>query len=299
MDQIILSTMVAGMYMKTPLMNASGCWSSSYDQLDEIGASSAGAIVSKSCTLKPREGNSNKFIYIEKDFGSVNYLGNPNRGYDYYNRYEGSRKYQKPYILSFYPFSPEELLQITPARPSNEELAEPAKSTAVELNLSCPNIGTGFDFETFDRYIDVLRTFETFTQPWGIKLPPFIHRYELNIIQNMIMKTNAIKFITATNTIPNGVIYNDKEKCLIGGVGGRYLKPIALSNVVSYAGYFGDRIDIIGCGGINSSKDVMTYLQCGAKAVQIGTELIKTDPIIFGIIEQDLISLFNKRKSKL
>jgi dihydroorotate dehydrogenase (fumarate) len=64
----------------------------------------------------------------------------------------------------------------------------------------------------------------------------------------------------------------------LGGLAGSYIKPISLPNVYNFSWLLKEKIDIIGCGGITIGIDIFEYILCGAKAVQVGTQLIREDP---------------------
>ena len=69
-----------------PLMNASGCWCESAEKLDELQASASGSFVTKSATENYREGNPSP-RYVEVPLGSINSMGLPNEGLNYYLDY--------------------------------------------------------------------------------------------------------------------------------------------------------------------------------------------------------------------
>jgi len=61
-----LSTVIAGVSFRVGLMNASGALCVTQAELEELGESDAGAIVTKSMTPLPREGNPHP-RYTERD----------------------------------------------------------------------------------------------------------------------------------------------------------------------------------------------------------------------------------------
>ena len=61
-----------------------------------------------------------------------------------------------------------------------------------------------------------------------------------------------------------------------GGLSGPCVKPIALRMVYECAQRV--KIPIVGLGGITSAEDVIEFLLCGARAVQLGTVNL-TDPL--------------------
>jgi dihydroorotate dehydrogenase (fumarate) len=73
-----LSVSWLGLTMTNPLYNASGVMCRSVDELEQVRHSAAGAVISKSCTLQPREGNPEP-RYCATLLGSINSMGCPMR----------------------------------------------------------------------------------------------------------------------------------------------------------------------------------------------------------------------------
>ena len=95
-----LSTTIAGISLETCIYNASGPLCATEEELDVIGKSAAGAILSKSATLEYREGNPQP-RYYETSWGSINSMGLPNEGFEYYANYAPkAAAHGKPYIIS-------------------------------------------------------------------------------------------------------------------------------------------------------------------------------------------------------
>lgn len=263
------------------LMNASGCWCVTKTDLDELGLSMTGCIVSKSSTLQKRDGNPHPRQYFDQ-YGSINSSGLPNLGYEFYMNYK--KNSSKPYIQSIYPFSNDELKIML------ENLNKNVVNHMVELNLSCPNL-IGKQSTNFDRYEEYIKTVDAINTTnliIGLKLPPFYELIDYQKMYDIINKTNKIKFITCCNSLVNGLIIDPdnettciKPKDGLGGVGGVYCKPVCLANVYNFYKLFGKDIMIIGCGGIKNGKDVFEYILCGASAVQIGTQLMVEGPVCF------------------
>ena len=67
-----------------------------------------------------------------------------------------------------------------------------------------------------------------------------------------------------------------------GGMSGRAIKPIAVSNV--YSVYEAVDVPIIGVGGIYTYEDVVEFLFAGARAVQIGTAIMDEGVEVFNKI---------------
>ena len=80
-----------------------------------------------------------------------------------------------------------------------------------------------------------------------------------------------------------------------GGIGGIHCKPTALSNVNKFYHRLGDRLDIIGCGGITTGRDVFEHILCGASAVQVGTCFLEEGLSCFDRLQTELIEIMQQK----
>jgi dihydroorotate dehydrogenase (NAD+) catalytic subunit len=145
--------------------------------------------------------------------------------------------------------------------------------TAVEVNLSCPNLEDGEMFSfTADRSRDVITAVsEAVNVPVGAKLSP--NTPDIVGVAGVCRDAGAA-FVVLTNTAFGfGLSVSDRRPLLSGGVGGYSgpgLKPLSLRCVYEVARAMPD-LGIIGCGGISTGADVVEYLMAGASAVELGT----------------------------
>src|SRR5579872_5331194 len=277
-----ISTTIAGIKLNSCIMNASGCLCVSQKELDDLCESKAGAVVSKSGTIEVRKGNLSPRLYLDEyGNGSINSMGLPNLGFEFYLNYEnngnnvinesfklnyGNKAINKPFIQSIHPFSLEELDVML------EKLDAIERKRLVEINISCPNIiGKGNDnlFGEYDKYMKRVNESNLKNIICGFKLAPIFELEHFDLMSELLLKYD-VKFITCINSLSNGLMVDiDKEETRIfpklglGGIGGIYCKPIALANVYNFAKRVGDKIDIIGCGGIEKGSDIFEYLLCG------------------------------------
>lgn len=296
-----LSTNVASIEFSGCIYNASGCWCTSSEELKELSKSDSAAIVTKSSTIEPRIGNPEPRLKLEtEEFGSINSMGIPNEGYLFYY-YQQVNFNTKPYIQSVYPFDNRELAIML------NKLNDTYKGKyMVELNLSCPNLAgksiLAYDYERFEECLKFIRSLKCTNLIMGIKLPPYYEKYQFERISDILLRyTDIIKFIVCINSVINGLLIDhENEEPMIanitGGIGGIYCKPVALSNIYNFHKLLGNKIDIIGCGGIRTGKDVFDMLLCGAKLVQVGTTLINEGPQCFTRLKKELIEVLAKKK---
>lgn len=295
-----ITTSICGLKLNTCMMNASGCWCTTEQELNDLQNSKTGAIISKSSTILPRNGNLEPRLYLDT-YGSINSMGIPNLGYEFYMNYGNTVKTEKQYIQSIYPFSPDELrtMLINIDKTINGV-------RLIEINLSCPNLINKKETHNFDLFNDYLSVVGELTTDLkniiiGVKLPPFYELNQYEIIAELLLKCK-IKFITCINSVVNGLIidlHSETTRIVpkhgLGGIGGVYCKPVGLANVYNFYRLLGDKIDIIGCGGVKNGADVFEYILCGAKAVQIGTQLVREDPRCFDRINDELMDIMKEK----
>jgi dihydroorotate dehydrogenase (fumarate) len=234
--------------------------------LSNLEYSSSGAILTKTCTITPLEGNIQPRYYLDKDI-SINSTGLANLGIDFYI----NQKFNKPYIISI-------------ATKNLDDFKECIIKTrfktninALEINISCPNIDnfTENANENLEHFLTILQDFSTI--PWGLKIPPFFNNKELNNFCNIIKKY-PVAFIVCSNSFSNGLVLKNQIPVIaprngLGGIGGCYgFKSISLSNAREFKNLLSN-IPIIGCGGIRNINDVLDYISVGCTAVQIGSEI--------------------------
>ncbi|HSW76466.1 MAG TPA: hypothetical protein VLG50_05450 [Candidatus Saccharimonadales bacterium] len=271
--------------LKTCLLNASGCYSTTKEQIDDLYQSEAcSAIVSKSATLNWQQGNDHPRLYIDDQY-CINNVGLSNFGLSYYNQFVYKNE-NKLYIQSIYPQSVDNL----------KLLLLNTSSDTIEVNLSCPNVTT-IDIHDYEIYFKAIHEYAC-DKTVGIKLPPLYHQYDFDTISEWLLKYE-IDFITCCNTIPNCLLIDSQHESTRiypnNGLGGMSFKPLSLANVYQFYIRLGSNVDIIGCGGVYHGQDVFDYILCGATCVQIGSHLIKQGVSCFEQINHELMQLMKNK----
>ncbi|EON3042648.1 dihydroorotate oxidase [Enterococcus hirae] len=281
-----------------PFMNASGVHCMTTTELVELEQSNAGTFITKSCTLNERAGNPEP-RYFDVPLGSINSMGLPNRGFDYYLDYALNYEKQQtqPLFFSIAGMSAAENLEML-------ILIEKSDFQGItELNLSCPNVPgkpqLAYDFEATEDLLQ--QVFARFTKPLGIKLPPY---FDLAHFDQMaeILNQFPLTYVNSINSIGNGLYIDPQKEAVVikpkegfGGLGGEYVKPTALANVRAFYTRLKPEIKIIGTGGIRNGQDAFEHLLCGATMLQIGTELHKEGPKIFDRITKELEQIMTEK----
>lgn len=281
-----------------PFMNASGVHCMTIEDLQELEKSDAGAYITKSCTLEKREGNPSP-RYVDLALGSINSMGLPNLGFDYYLDYvlEVQQNQDKTTFFSIAGMSPEENLEML------DRIQKSAFSGITELNLSCPNVPgkpqLAYDFHATEQLLE--KVFAFFKKPLGVKLPPYFDLAHFDQMADILNKF-PLTYVNSVNSVGNALYIDTEEEAVVikpkngfGGLGGQYIKPTALANVRAFYTRLKPEIQIIGTGGIETGQDAFEHLLCGASMLQIGTALHKEGPEIFPRIIRELQEIMDKK----
>ncbi|MBU0586676.1 dihydroorotate oxidase, partial [Candidatus Micrarchaeota archaeon] len=214
-----LSVELKGVKFKTCIMNGSGPKCGTLEELKQLGESESSAIVMKSATIEPREGNPEPRYFSDKKTFSINSMGLPNLGYEKYCEFIPElKKYGKPVVACVAGFSVDEYKKMVIA-------FSDADADIIEVNLSCPNVigkpQAGYNFEYSEQVLSEVRMLTE--KPIAVKLPPY---FDLSHTQTMagILKKTKIDVICAVNSVGNTLgIDAEKEQPVIkpkGGFGG-------------------------------------------------------------------------------
>jgi dihydroorotate dehydrogenase (NAD+) catalytic subunit len=241
------------------LLNASGC-------LDALTApatvASLDAFVTKTVTPEPRGGNAPVRI-AETEFGMLNAIGLANPGRDRFvaDVLPALRMLGKPIWVSVGGFT---------AREYAETCAQ-LHDVVIELNLSCPNVDEAP--ESAAEIVAACR--EVTANPLYAKLSP--HAWDMAETVRAVEAAGA-DGISLVNTL-RGVSLDGRLRPTLartsGGYSGPALKPVALAAVV--AARRATELPIVGMGGVQTGRDALELIACGATHVALGTVLF-ADP---------------------
>jgi len=260
-----LATEIAGLELANPVMLASGVLGLSVPFLRRVIDAGAGAVVTKSVGLKPREGYLNPTI-AQVQCGLLNAMGLPNPGVHYFREELREASLRVPIIMSIYGFSTLDFAEVA-------SLAAEADVDALELNLSCPHVErTGAEIgQTPEAVADVVETVKaSVDKPVFAKLTPNV----ANLVEVAKAATESgADALTAVNTVRAMLVDIETARPVlankIGGLSGAAIKPIAVRCVYEISREVD--VPVIGCGGVSTWQDAVEFMLAGASAVQIGT----------------------------
>ncbi|MFK8114398.1 MAG: dihydroorotate dehydrogenase, partial [Rubripirellula sp.] len=224
-------------------------------------------VVPKTITAEPRIGNA-PWRTVETSAGLLNAIGLDNDGVDAFleNHLPYLRQIGTSVVVSVAGRTEDDFSSLA------ERVGNEAGVSAIELNLSCPNVSGGIDFGTNAescRSVVAAARKRTDT-PILAKLTPNVTRID-EIAKGAA--DGGADGVCLINTVLGIAVDWKRRKPMLGngmgGLSGPAIKPIALRCVHQVARAVD--IPIIGIGGIATIDDVMQFLVTGASAVQIGT----------------------------
>lgn len=285
-----LSIQLPGLDLKNPIMPASGCFGFGREYSQFFDLSELGAIIMKSATGEERLGNPTPRV-AETSSGMLNAIGLQNPGVHKIieNEVTFLKQFDIPIIANVAGSTMEEYEFVV------EAFSKDASISAIELNISCPNVKEGgIQFGTNSGMAEEItrRVKAKSNVPVYVKLSPNV----TNIVEiAQAVERAGADGLTMINTLTGMQIHLPSKRPLIanrtGGLSGPAIKPVAIRMIYEVSEAV--NIPIIGMGGITTAEDVIEFLLAGASAVAVGTANFQ-NPVVCSEIIQELPATLNK-----
>ena len=258
---------IGGLDLRTPVIVASGTFGSGEEYKDLLDLDKIGAIITKSITLRPREGNPPPRV-IETPSGMLNSIGLQNDGIDAFikDKITFLNKIKTAVIVSIAAHNIDDYAEIA------GKLDKIRRVDAIEINISCPNVKGGLEFarEPGSAAAVVAKVRAVSRKPLITKLSPNVK--DITEIA-MAAEDAGSDAVSLVNTFAGIAIDISAKRSVlgnvVGGLSGPAIKPIALRMVWETAKKV--KIPVIGMGGIMGYEDALEFIIAGAAAVEIGT----------------------------
>ena len=257
-----------GLYIKNPVMTASGTYGYGLEYEDFVELQRLGGIMVKGTTLHPRQGNPYPRM-AETPAGMLNAVGLQNKGVDYFceHIYPSIKDYDTAMIVNVSGSQVEDYIATA------ERINALERIPAIELNISCPNVkegGMAFGV-TCAGAASVVRAVRTvYDKTLIVKLSPNVT--DITEIARAVEAEGA-DAVSMINTLLGMAIDAERRRPVLstvtGGLSGPAVKPIALRMVWQTAQAI--KLPIIGMGGIATTSDAIEFLLAGASAIEVGT----------------------------
>ena len=263
-----LSVALGPLKLVSPVIAASGTfgYGSEYSQIVDL--SRIGAVVTKSLSVKPREGNPPPRIW-ETQAGMLNAIGLENCGLDSFVEHRVPELAQLPtqVLVNVVGDSIDDYATIC------SRLDKCDAVDGFEINISCPNVRHGCKFASDPN--DCLRlvaALRPVTQKLlMVKLSPNVT--DIAEIARASVEGGA-DALSLVNTLLGMAVDPRTRRPRIanvtGGLSGPCIRPVAVRCVYQVARAC-PKTPIVGIGGIRTLNDALEFFIVGACAVQVGT----------------------------
>lgn len=257
-----------GETFRSPLTTASGTFGFGQEYAPFVDFKNLGALTVKGITPEPRVGNPGQRL-IETPAGLINSVGLMNPGIEAFIAEEMPRlrQMQVPIFVNINGKTVEEYGEMS------ARLDSVAGITALEVNISCPNVKEGgMAFGTkIETATAAVRSARRATKlPVIVKLSP-----NVTDIAEMAkaVENEGADAISLINTLLAMDIDLRTRKPILantfGGLSGPAVRPIALRMV--YQVFAAVQVPVVGMGGIMDWQDALKFMMAGASMVALGT----------------------------
>lgn len=266
-QQVDLSVSLGRLKFSNPVAVASGTFGTSDEYESFLDYDQLGAVITKTVTMKPRAGNPMPRI-CETTAGMLNSIGLQNKGVDEFleNKIPYFEKYSVPLIVNIAGESVDDFVSLA------KKFDGISRVSALELNISCPNVSHGLDFcSTPEMTFDLIRRVREACGCFLIAKLSAESRDFLNVAESAVR--GGADALSAINTLKGMAINIETRKPRIyrtlGGFSGPAIKPIALRYIYELKQYLD--IPVIGGGGIMTAEDAVEFIIAGADMISVGT----------------------------
>ncbi len=264
--------------LKNPVMTASGTFGYGFEYAEFFPLDRLGAVVVKGITVRPVHGNPTPRV-AEVSSGMLNAIGLQGPGVDKFLHDDHYMPFLKKsgatVIVNIWGKSVDEYREVA------EKLeAEKDGITALEINISCPNVkegGISFGTNAAKASELVAQVRAATSIPLITKLSPTVSN--IGEFAKAVVDAGS-DVISLINTIPSMAIDIETRRPKIanvtGGLSGPAIKPVAVRMV--YEAAKAVKVPVIGMGGICNADDAVEFIIAGASAIAVGTAIF-TNPM--------------------
>lgn len=262
-----------------------------------------------SVTLEPRRGNRRPWFHrLPQTKSVVVYAGMPNYGLEKIGNYIESNKpkiQSMPTVISVAviankstkdklgPKVPEEYI-VKDVKKAVNYIIDNNLASIVEINISCPNAGKEpFIYpETLEILLSEIDSVDR-NIPFWIKMPHLYDIDQFDSLLKVIIRHN-IQGVTVANLVKDRTKMEIKDSLtdeIRGGLSGEPTRKHSLELIRHTYENYGDKLTVIGVGGVFSAEDAYAKIKAGASLVGLITGLFFEGPQLVGRINRELVKL--------
>ena len=297
----ILETTFCGKKLSSPVGVAAGFDKNAevYNPLFKLGF---GFVEVGTITPKPQYGNPKPRVFrLEEDEALINRLGFNNSGSEEIS----SRifKETKKGLIG---------INIGPNKDSENRIEDYVNcfnkfhslADYITINISSPNTENLRDFHNQDELNSLVKELKNEKKklnskiPIAVKVSPDLNDEQIEVVSKILLDQEIEIIIVSNSSDKNRDKLNNINKLEKGGLSGKPLYEISNNIISKFYKLLGNKIKIIGVGGVDSGETAFEKIIRGASLVQLYTGMVYKGPGIASSISSELIDILKNKGFK-
>jgi len=297
----ILETTFCGKKLSSPVGVAAGFDKNAevYNPLFNLGF---GFVEVGTITPKPQYGNPKPRVFrLEEDEALINRLGFNNSGSEEIS----SRifKETKKGLIG---------INIGPNKDSENRIEDYVNcfnkfhslADYITINISSPNTENLRDFHNQDELNSLVKELKNEKKklnskiPIAVKVSPDLNDEQIEVVSKILLDQEIEIIIVSNSSDKNRDKLNNINKLEKGGLSGKPLYEISNNVISKFYKLLGNKIKIIGVGGVDSGETAFEKIIRGASLVQLYTGMVYKGPGIASSISSELIDILKNKGFK-
>ena len=297
----ILQTDFCGKKLSTPVGVAAGFDKNAevYNPLFNLGF---GFVEVGTITPKPQYGNPKPRVFrLEEDEALINRLGFNNSGSE--EIISRMSKETKKGILG---------INIGPNKDTENRIDDYINcfkkfhnlADYITVNISSPNTENLRDFHNQEELNSLIQELKNEKRklnskvPIAIKVSPDLNDEQIEVVSKILLDQEIEIIIVSNSSDKNRDKLNNINKLEKGGLSGKPLYQVSNNIISKFYKILGNKIKIIGVGGVDSGETAFEKIIRGASLVQLYTGMVYKGPDIASSISSELIDILKNKGLK-
>ena len=174
----------------------------------------------------------------------------------------------------------------------------------ITINISSPNTENLRDFHKKDELNSLVKELKEEKEklnskiPIAIKVSPDLNEEQIDIVAKILLEEKIEIVIISNTSNKNRENLNNINKLEKGGLSGKPIQEISNKTIFKFYKILGNKIKIIGVGGVDTGKAAFEKIICGATLVQLYTGMVYRGPGIASKISSELIDILKNKGFK-
>tara|TARA_B100001250_G_scaffold334899_1_gene300943 strand:- start:1154 stop:2194 length:1041 start_codon:yes stop_codon:yes gene_type:complete len=174
----------------------------------------------------------------------------------------------------------------------------------ITINISSPNTESLRDFHKKDELNSLIKELKEEKEklnskiPIAIKVSPDLNEEQIDIVAKILLDKKIEIIIVSNTSDKNRENLKNINKLEKGGLSGKPIQEISNKIIFKFYKLLGNKIKIIGVGGVDTGQAAFEKIICGASLIQLYTGMIYRGPGIASKISSELIDILKNKGFK-